>query len=114
VWLVRSLDADLDWQAVYPIRHWHFDAGTVDGRPVRLQGTDTGIIRVLLPPSSPDGSELRLSFRPPGYRIGQGMALSGLLGALISVLLWHRGHRRAQPVNAPDADTSGRRSSTGS
>ncbi|NUR24715.1 MAG: hypothetical protein HOV83_02490 [Catenulispora sp.] len=94
---------------------WPGWRATVDGQPVRLQGTDVGIIKVLLPPAAPQGSELRLTFRPPGYRIGQGMALVGLLGALATVLLWYRGRRRSRlSLNAPDADTSGRRNSTGS
>jgi protein TonB len=39
VWLVRSLDADLDWQAAYAVRQWQFDPGTVDGRAVRCRVT---------------------------------------------------------------------------
>jgi len=37
VWLVRSLDPDLDWQAAYAVRQWQFDPGTVDGRAVRCR-----------------------------------------------------------------------------
>jgi len=37
VWVARSLDPDLDWEAVYALRRWRFDAGTVDGRAVRCR-----------------------------------------------------------------------------
>jgi hypothetical protein len=100
---------------------WPGWRATVDGRPVRLRGTDVGIIKVLLPPAAAAGSELRLSFQPPGYRIGQATAVLGLLGALAIVVLWYREpggvrvrNRRRARVSGPDAGTSGSRSSTGS
>ncbi|MFD0630951.1 hypothetical protein ACFQ9X_04100 [Catenulispora yoronensis] len=91
---------------------WPGWRATVDGRPVALQGTDVGIIKVLLPPAKAGGSVLRLDFRPPGYRVGEGLALLGFLGALVTVLLWYRSQRSSLTV--PAAGTSGRRSSTGS
>ncbi|NUP50913.1 MAG: hypothetical protein HOW97_26920 [Catenulispora sp.] len=96
---------------------WPGWRATVDGRPVQLAGTDVGIIKVLLPPARAGGSELRLSFRPPGYRIGEVMGLAGFLGAVLTLLVWYRGRRREAMggvLSGPDADTSGRRSSSGS
>ncbi|GAA1977291.1 hypothetical protein [Catenulispora subtropica] len=92
---------------------WPGWRATVDGRSVRLEGTDVGIMKVVLPPAAPGGSVLRLSFRPPGFRLGQGTALLGFLGGLAVVLLWYR-RRRRLAVSALDADTSDRRSSTDS
>ncbi|NUR59253.1 MAG: hypothetical protein HOV87_11365, partial [Catenulispora sp.] len=90
---------------------WPGWRATVDGRPVPLQSTDVGIIKVMLPPSAAKGSELRLSFRPPGYRLGEAMALLGFLGAVAIVLFWYRGRRRGRPgLSGPGAGTSDRRS----
>ncbi|MBW8805553.1 MAG: hypothetical protein JF587_17140 [Catenulisporales bacterium] len=75
---------------------WPGWRATVDGRPVRLRGTDVGIIKVLLPPAATGGSELRLGFRPPGYRIGQALALLGCGGAALIVVLWYRRRRRGR------------------
>lgn len=118
---------------------WPGWRATVDGHDVRLQGTDVGIIKVLLPPARQGGSTLKLSFRPPGYRIGQAMALLGLGLAGVIIALWYRGKRRAGVGSQADvgsradarsradvdprvraevteaaADTSDRSSSTGS
>ncbi|MEY9888502.1 hypothetical protein ABIA31_002150 [Catenulispora sp. MAP5-51] len=122
---------------------WPGWRATVDGHAVRLKGTDVGIIKVLLPPARKGGSTLRLSFRPPGYRIGQAMALLGLCLAGVIIALWYRDKRRLRTggaggigeigeignvgeadgvgeigeigrVSAEAAGTSGRSSSTGS
>ncbi|ACU76838.1 conserved hypothetical protein [Catenulispora acidiphila DSM 44928] len=115
---------------------WH---ATVDGHAAKLKGTDVGIIKVLLPPARSGGSTLKLSFQPPGYRIGEAMALLGLGLAGLIIALWYRSRRRlraevagtaamAVPVPAPAsasvpapvpaseaaADTSDRSSSTDS
>jgi hypothetical protein len=92
---------------------WPGWRATVDGHQVQLKGTDVGIIKVLLPQSRKAGSTLRLSFRPPGYKIGQAMALLGLCLAALIIALWYRGRRRLRLSEAA-ADTSDRSSSTGS
>ena len=92
---------------------WPGWRATVDGRDVRLKGTDVGIIKVLLPPAHRGGSTLKLGFRPPGYRIGQAMALLGLCLAALIIALWYRGRRRVR-ISGAAAGTSGRSSSTGS
>jgi hypothetical protein len=92
---------------------WPGWRATVDGRDVRLKGTDVGIIKVLLPSAHTGGSTLKLSFRPPGYRIGQATALLGLGLAGLIVGFWYRGRRRVR-VSEEGVDTSDRSSSTGS
>jgi hypothetical protein len=75
---------------------WPGWRATIDGRPAELKGTDVGIIKVLLPPAAarPGGSTLQLRFQPPGYRIGEAMALLGLALAAVIVVFWYRGRRR--------------------
>ncbi|MBS2554459.1 hypothetical protein KGQ19_47155, partial [Catenulispora sp. NL8] len=92
---------------------WPGWQATVDGHQVQLKGTDVGIMKVVLPAARPGGSTLRLGFRPPGYRIGQAMALLGLCGAALIIAFWYRGRRRP-PLSGTAADTSDSRSSTGS
>ncbi|WP_194913180.1 hypothetical protein [Catenulispora rubra] len=92
---------------------WPGWRATVDGHQVLLKGTDVGIIKVLLPPSRKGGSALKISFRPPGYKIGQAMALLGLCLAALIIGLWFRGKRRLR-VSEAAAGTSDRSSSTGS
>lgn len=102
---------------------WPGWRATVDGHDVRLRGTDVGIVKILLPPARPGGSTLKLSFRPPGYRVGQAMGLLGLCLAGAIIALWYRGRRRVGAgagagvgleVSGAAVDTSGRSSSTDS
>jgi hypothetical protein len=96
---------------------WPGWRAAVDGHDVQLKGTDVGIVKVVLPRARQGGSTLRLTFRPPGYRIGQATALLGLGLAALIIALWYRSRRRLRrqtPVSEAAADTSDRSSSTGS
>ena len=98
---------------------WPGWRATVDGRQVQLKGTDVGIIKVLLPPSRRGGSTLKLSFRPPGYKIGEAMALLGLCLAALIIALWYRYRYRYRGkdrlrISEAAAGTSDRSSSNGS
>jgi hypothetical protein len=100
---------------------WPGWRATVDGNQVPLKGTDVGIIKVLLPPARSGGSTLKLSFQPPGYRVGKALAGLGLCGAAAIILVWYRGRRRLRVgacagvgLSEKAAGPWGRRSSTGS
>lgn len=79
---------------------WPGWRATIDGHTAELKGTDVGIIKVLLPPARPGGSTLQLRFQPPGYRIGEAMALLGLALAGLVVGFWYRGRRRMRGAAA--------------
>jgi hypothetical protein len=77
--------ADLLWPG------WH---AKVDGYRVRVGRSYAGLVRITLPAARPGGSTVRLTFSPPGWRIGGAMAALGLLGGAAYCLMWSLRRRR--------------------
>ncbi|WKK11344.1 hypothetical protein QYN14_22000 [Rhodococcus ruber] len=82
---------------------WPGWSAHVDGTPVEVSATAGGLLQVHLPESAPAGSELTLSFTPPGTVVGWLLAGLGLLVALIHTVVHAAGRRRRTRADAAPA-----------
>ncbi|WHT19658.1 hypothetical protein N8J89_00755 [Crossiella sp. CA-258035] len=73
--------------------NWPGYTATVNDQPVAVRNGPGGTVVVELPAGTRSG-ELRLHWDPPGYQIGIGSALAGLLAALALCVVRFRSRRR--------------------
>jgi uncharacterized membrane protein YfhO len=72
---------------------WPGYRAEVDGKPIQVSEGPAGLVVVDLP-DGVNGGELKLTWEPPGLKVGIGAAAAGALGALVLAALERARRRR--------------------
>ncbi|MBP2475394.1 hypothetical protein JOF53_004266 [Crossiella equi] len=89
----RSTSASGAARLVFARLDWPGYTATVNDQPVAVRSGPGGVVMVDIPDGIASG-ELRLHWDPPGFKIGIGSALAGLLAALALCAVQFRSRRR--------------------